>query len=63
MGQGCFGVDILWIHCPQLPGVAREILARFPLNDPTNVLNIPTSLSPLDLWSGFRLCSMGPGIP
>lgn len=63
VGQDCFGVDILWIYCVQLPGVAGEILARFPLSDPTEMLNIPTSLSPLDLWSGFRLCSMRSGIP
>ena len=47
----------------QFPGVTRQSLAGFPLADPTKMLHIPTSLSPLDPLSGFRLHSQGPGIP
>lgn len=49
--------------CLRFPGVTRQSLAGFPLADPIKMLHIPTSLSPLDPLSGFRLHSQGPGIP
>lgn len=54
---------LVWMLCLQFPGVTRQSLAGFPLADPTKMLHIPTSLSPLGPLSGFRLRSQGPGIP
>lgn len=43
-----------WMYCLQLPGVAREILARFLLHDPIKMLSIPTSLSPFGYVEWFQ---------
>lgn len=50
---------LVWTYCLQSPGVTRETLAGFPVTDPAEMLNIPTSLSPRGSAEQFQVAFLG----